>query len=578
MHRAPLLTLLLIGPALAGCLSGPGGDPTDPSDPGLSARLAFEEWNATLTKPIFESAVRTLHHLTTFDGTRLSFTLYLPEGLPADTKIPTLVQLTPYQSLNPNAEPIASSFYPSYVLHGAAYVEADARGTNGSDGCLDFGGTADRRDAEIFADWIRAQPWSNDKIVVEGVSHPGMGAIVAHAAIDGLTASLATAPVVSYYQDEWLQGAKFEDQFNGPLYEAIEMAPSADPDIESLKAQAATCRGKTTLDFERTDGRFDALWQDRDLSRFAPTERIPVLLAHGFVDLNVHPDHSQMYWDALPADYPKYAIFGWWYHGYPDMRGHPAEAGLSPGRNFEPTLQRWFDATLLEVDNGLWSEPRVLVEDSTGVWHESHNWPLDGSRDVTLTASGTDALVVGVESALPGKASYSDRPGAVRGHWTGASVAFRSDPLPNDQLVNGKPLVDLVASSNVDQTKWVVYLLDEAPDGTQQRISHGYADSHSWKDPALWTPIVPQTTYTWTLHLQPTAVVVKEGHRIVLVVASQDSRNVDTPSESQVCYSDYRGGCYNPSGIRPATTVGRAVNTIVTGPEGTMVHLSVLDQ
>ena len=31
-----------------------------------------------------------------------------------------------------------------------------------------------------------------------------------------------------------------------------------------------------------------------------------------------------MYWDALPDNYPKYAIFGWWYHGYPDMRDHPA--------------------------------------------------------------------------------------------------------------------------------------------------------------------------------------------------------------------------------------------------------------
>lgn len=575
---AAFVSCVFLASIAAGCLDrSPGDSKPGTGDEDPAPRLSFEEWNATLTTPIFGSVSRSVHHITTFDGTRLSLTLFLPQELPPEVKLPTLVELTPYQSLNPDAGPALPAYVTEYVKHGVALVAADARGTNGSDGCLDFGGTADRRDATLFAEWIRAQPWSNGRIVVEGVSHPGMGAVVGHTSIPGLAAAIPTAPVVSYYQDEWLQGAKFEDQLNGPLYEAIEMAPSADPDPESLKAQAATCRGKTTLDFERTDGRFDALWQDRDLSRFVPTEKRPLLLTHGFVDLNVHPDHSQMYWDALPNDYPKHAVFGWWYHGYPDMRGHPYGTGPN-NASFAAVMQRWFDATLLEKDNGLWNEPRVLVEDSKGVWHESHDWPLDGSRSVTYTASGTDALIEGVDTAVAGKASYMDRIGAVRGHWTDASVVFKSPPLPNAQLVNGMPLVHLYASSNVEETKWVTYLIDEAPNGTWQRISHGYADSHTWKDPAEWHPIEPGTTYKWTLKLQPTAVVVEEGHRILLVVASQDSRNLQTPQESIYCFSDYRGGCYDPSGIRPAATVGRAENTIITGPEGTMVHLSVLDQ
>ena len=33
----------------------------------------------------------------------------------------------------------------------------------------------------MFANWIRSQDWSNGVIVTDGVSHPGMGSVVAHA-------------------------------------------------------------------------------------------------------------------------------------------------------------------------------------------------------------------------------------------------------------------------------------------------------------------------------------------------------------------------------------------------------------
>lgn len=38
------------------------------------------------------------------------------------------------------------------------------------------------------------------------------------------------------------------------------------------------------------------------------------------------------------------------------------------------------------------------------------------------------------------------------------------------------------------------------------------------------------------------------------------------------CFDNYRGGCYNPSGIAPALTAGRAENTIYLGKNGTEVR------
>lgn len=554
-RRLAALTLVVLLLGLAAAVS--------PATAGKKKRWSTERWKQTLSQPKYSGVDVSTHYLEAEDGTQLSLTVHLPQGLPRGAKIPTLMQMTPYRPVDQAAG--GYSDYEFFVLRGAAYVEADERGTGGSEGCLDFGGSADRSDAKVFAEWIRSQPWSDGRIVTDGVSHPGMGSVVAHAAIPGLTGALTHAPVVSYYQDEWLQGAKFEDQFNGPVYQGIELAPPLPPefaDPNAASAQAATCTGETTTEYSTYEGPFTELWADRDLSRFAPKEKKPILLTHGFVDLNVHPDHSQLYWDALPDDYPKYAIFGWWYHGYPDMTGHAA-------MDFSFVRHRWMDSLLFGIENGLEAEPRVLVEDSTGTWHEGHDWPLEQSQHVRMrTAEG--ALTRAASEA--GAAKYEDAMGAERGTWAGAHVAFETATLTKDMLVNGAPKVHLKASSSATSTKWVAYLMDVAPDGSWERISHGYADSHSWKAEDEWTEIEPGKPYGWTINLMPTAVVVKEGHKVALVIASQDSRRT-----GDGCFSDYTGGCYEPSGILPATTAGQAVNEVHFGKGGTTVEWDWVD-
>ena len=554
MTQMKILVLLTV---LCSALALPGAADT-------SERWPPGKWRAELSRERFTSVTQTTHYITAADGTQLSLTVHLPVGLPAEERIPTLLQLTPYT----NSGDANNVFF---VRRGAAYVQADARGTDGSEGCLDFGGSADQSDARVIAAWIRTQPWSNGRIVADGISHPGMGSVVAHAAVPGLTGALAHAPVVSYYQDEWLQGAKFEDQLNGPLYQATELEPPSPveqlEDLEAVKAQAAACTGKTALDFTPIDGPFSPLWADRDLSRNITTGDAPILLTHGFADMNVHPDHSQMYWDALPDDAPKHAIFGWWYHGWPDMRRHPF-------RPFADIRHRWMDRLLFGQSNGLEFEPRVLVQDSLAQWHEGHDWPLEQSEAVVLRPAADGSLA----SATPpdGTMAYTDAAGAERKNWTGAHVVFRTEPLKADRLINGAPELDLVASSNVDQTKWVAYLFAESPQGQRQRVTHGYADSHTWDGESSWTAMTPGMKYRWTLKLQPTAVVVPAGHRLALVVASQDSRRVADP-RSNLCMDDYRGGCYNPSGIAPSATVGRAVNTVQVGAQGSALRLHWVD-
>ncbi|HVE98606.1 MAG TPA: CocE/NonD family hydrolase [Mycobacteriales bacterium] len=536
------------------------------ADRARAKRWPVNRWLASLSEPRYEGVVSSKHYIAAKDGTELALTVHLPEGLERGRKIPTLLQLSPYRPLDQAGG--GTPEFDFFVVRGAAYVQADERGTGGSSGCLDFGGTADRIDAQVFATWIRSQPWSNGRIVTDGVSHPGMGSVVAHAAIPKLTGALAHAPVVSYYQDEWLQGAKFEAQLNGPAYQAIELAPPLPPefaDPNAAKNQAAPCTGRTAADYSGYDGPFTDIWADRDLSRHVPRERKPILLTHGFVDLNVHPDHSQLYWDALPDSYPKYAVFGWWYHQWPDLTDHPAE-------RFVDMRHRWMDALLFGKENGLWLEPRVLVEDSTGTWRESHDWPLDGSKRQTFYAGAGEQL-----AAKPGKAaaaSYRDDPRVETGEWGGAKAVFRTAPLTQDRLITGAPKLRLTGSSTEAETKWVVYLVDEDPDGNWERVTNGYVDSHTWAGESKWADMTPGRPYRWTVNLLPTAYVVEAGHRLTLVVASKGGTYLGGR-----CWDDHTGGsrCYRPTGILPARTAGRATNTVHLGRDGTRLELDWID-
>ncbi len=569
--KSTLTALVLASLVLAGCVTdAPGAGETGA---GTDApRWSTQEWRDALTEDIYTDVTTDIVRIDAADGTGLTMTVHLPAGFTEGTTFPTLQQITPYQSgrlstpATPDAPP--GGAWMNVVRSGVAYVEADARGTNGSEGCLDFGGSADRSDAQVFHEWIVNQPWSNGRVVTDGVSHPGMGSVVAHAAVPELTAALAHAPVVSYYQDQWVLGARLE-QIN-EFYQTVESQPAMYADAESAMAQAAACTGETLLDFGQIDGPWTEKWEDRHLARhILPEVTAPILLTHGFVDMNVHPDHSQMYWDALPDDFPKYAIFGWWYHSWPDMTGHPAE-------QFADWRHRWMDATLHGVDNGLWSEPRVLVEDSTGVWHESHDWPIDGSEQVTLLAGPTGTL--GSE-ASEGWRRYSDTPGAQRGSWVDANVTFRSDPLAQDMLVNGEPRVHLVATSTSTQTKWVVYLLDEAPDGSWQRIAQGYADSRVHGGEGTWEDSQPGKEYSWEIPLLPTAKVVPKGHQIVLLVASEDASTADPRAPCWEAHrgEDGQGGCYSPTGIVRAINTRPATNAIQTGPDATSVTFAWVD-
>ena len=112
------------------------------------------------------------------DGVRLAIDVWLPAGITAGDRLPTVLETDRYWRARAYTGGIRNN--PNYQIalpwnqRGYAYVFADLRGTGASFGTLTAElGSAMIKDVGSLADWIAAQPWSNGRVGVTGVSYSG---------------------------------------------------------------------------------------------------------------------------------------------------------------------------------------------------------------------------------------------------------------------------------------------------------------------------------------------------------------------------------------------------------------------
>ncbi|HYH84783.1 MAG TPA: CocE/NonD family hydrolase, partial [Pyrinomonadaceae bacterium] len=125
------------------------------------------------SQPQYKSATVTSFYVQMRDGVRLAVDLALPDGLPAGTRIPAVVQLTRYWRARAG-QTAAGDLQRFFNAYGYAVVTADVRGTGASFGVWTTPWSREEiRDGGDLVDWIIKQPWSSGKVGALGNSYLG---------------------------------------------------------------------------------------------------------------------------------------------------------------------------------------------------------------------------------------------------------------------------------------------------------------------------------------------------------------------------------------------------------------------
>ena len=307
-----------------------------------------------------------------------------------------------------------------------------------------------------------------------------------------------------------------------------------------------------------------------------------VFVVHGMNDLNVQGVHFGQWWDALAANNVPRKI-------WLSQEGHVDPFDFRRAA-WVDTLHRWFDFWLMDIDNGIMSEPMADVERAADVWQTSALWPPAGTTTVNYVLQGTgNPGVLASSGAGSGSLSLTDAPSLSEANAvsspttnrTGRKV-YQTPVLTSALRISGTPTITLrVRSSKATTTltaKLVAYgtatrvnyrasgegistLTTQSCWGSSsstddacykdtakvvssaafQVLSRGWMDGQHRDSLTSTTPMNTSTFYTITWKLRPIDQVIPAGQRLGLVLTLSDAEFVSSHSTGATVTVDLAG-------------------------------------
>jgi len=387
--------------------------------------------------------------ITMSDGTVLKANIYRPAdgaNRPVDTKMPVIVNMTPYTKLvsavadaalsNPVLAPLALqladmlnfsgtpidglsdlvqtlkggfaqtfSVDPELIRSGYTQVVVDVRGTGFSQGVWDVFQAREQQDTVEVINWAARQSWSDGKVGMSGASYSGINQIqAANKNPEPLRAIFPVEPGGDLIRDivapggalgvgflpAWLalvNGLKFvpdvQSMFNGTFDWKWLGSRLSDPAVFAPQLLDALLSPTVESVPPRTQSLLDENSSERtNWLDHAENITTPTMIYGGWYDLFTNSEWRMF--DKIPlADGKKQLIMGPTYHVTGGSRfGDP---GYPPRLD---VLQRaWFDKWLKGIDNGIESYgPATLYQQGNG-WTTAEDFPRPGMNHQRLYLS-----------------------------------------------------------------------------------------------------------------------------------------------------------------------------------------------
>ena len=437
---------------------------------------------------------------------------------------------------------ISKSHWKDWLPRGFAVVHSASPGTGLSQGCPTIGGDNESLAPKAVVEWLNGRAagfttptgnrkveafWCTGNVGMTGTSYNGTIPLAcATTGVDGLKAIIPIAPNTSYYH--YYRSNGLVRHPGGYMGEDIDVlynyVNSGDPD----RREFCNCnvRDKEMAEgFARDTGDYNDFWAGRDYLNDLKPMKAALLMAHGFNDWNVMPEHSvRIFKAAQAAGLPVQCYF------------HQAGHGGQPPMKM---MNRWFTRYLYSVENGVENDPKAWIvrENEDRQKPTSYaDYPNPAAKLVTLkpgnggSQKGTLALTQsdgqGTEKIVD-NFSFSGSTLA-KADWTQHRLLYVTDPLPQPVHISGFAKFRTRLACNKSAANFSVWLVSLPwNEGSKAKIydniiTRGWADPQNYKSLTDGEPLEPGKFYDLEFELQPDDHIVPAGQQIGLMVFSSD--------------------------------------------------------
>ena len=438
---------------------------------------------------------------------------------------------------------ISNSHIKKWIPRGYIVVHSSSPGTGLSQGAPTVGGQNESLAPKAVIDWLCGRVsgyttpygneivvayWSTGKVGMTGTSYNGtLPLAAATTGVEGLEAIIPIAPNTSYYH--YYRSNGLVRSPGGYLGEDIDVLYDF---IHSGDESKRAFNNKTIRDTEmkngmdRITGDYNDFWAGRDYLNQMKPMKAALLMAHGFNDWNVMPEHSyRISKRAKEMGIPTQI----YYH----QNGH---GGPPPMR----MMNRWFTRYLHGIENGVENDAKAWIvreNDSKQYPTAYTDYPNPEATPVVLYINaGTSSYGrLSLEnSSSKGLETFSDNASfsatsLAQSKSSNHRLLYVSEILKEDLHISGLASITIKAASSKPAVNLSVYLVslpwnkNKGAKITENIITRGWADLQNNSSLSKSSPLIPDKFYKMTFDLQPDDQIIKKGQQIGLMLFSSDS-------------------------------------------------------
>ena len=437
---------------------------------------------------------------------------------------------------------ISNSQIRIWVPRGYVVVHSSSPGTGLSDGAPTVGGKNESLAPKAVIDWLNGRAkgyksregneevtayWSTGKVGMTGTSYNGtIPLAAATTGVEGLEAIIPIAPNTSYYH--YYRSNGLVRSPGGYLGEDIDVLYDF---IHSGKEENRARNNKIVRDTEmingmdRLTGDYNDFWEGRDYLNQMKPMKAALLMAHGFNDWNVMPDHSfRISKKAIEMGIPTQIYY------HQDGHGGPPPLKI---------MNRWFTRYLFGIENDVENDAKAwIVRENDNQKNPTayEAYPNPEAKSVLLHlypgAPKNGGLYLNKNKTKTLETLIDDY------NFSGANLAkaknsenrllYLSPVLKEDVHISGVPKLTIkVASSKkaANLSVWLVSLPWNSSSEakiTDNIITRGWADIQNYKSLRKSSDLIPGKFYKMSFNLEPDDQIIKKGQQIGLMIFSSD--------------------------------------------------------